>query len=319
MKKTQILLVAVVASMVSSAAVAQGFYLRLGLGYAFPQAGQTMYDTPTPYNGFPTGYNGTRTNTAATQVYNIKGASFSAGMQGSIGAGYMFNNNVGVQLDGAIGLGTKKYTFNDDNVSLNVGNNNTIAVNISTTQQAKTPFILLPSLVLQSGGDKVNVYSRFGLAVPLASKVTQDQVITNLPNTGAMTVDDFTWTIKNSFSLGFSAAAGVKYNINDRMSIWAELSILSMTVNAKEQDLKSWTENGQSVPLSNYSNAQKITFSKTATLDSNYSQFPTYSQPFSNIGINVGVTFNLSDRHSTGRRSSDNNDAIDNSKPYRRR
>lgn len=297
---------------------AQGFYFRLGAGYAFPQAGQTMYDSPVPYNGFPIGYNGTRNNTTTTETYNIKGASFSAGFQGSLGLGYMINNNVGIQLDGNIGLSAKKYTFNDENAIINY-TTGPAASNISTIQQAQTPLIMIPALVLQSGGDKVNIYSRFGLALPLSSKITQDQVITSGAGTSSLTVDDFTWSIKSSFSLGFSAAAGLKYNISDKVSIWGEVSILSMTLNTKEQDLNNWTENGQTVPLSNYNGAQQITFSKTATFDSTYSHMPTYSQPFSNIGINVGVCFNLGNySNSQGRR---HNEDIDDTgtKPFRRR
>ncbi len=318
MKKILSLAFIVTATVASS--FGQELFLRLGLGYAFPQAGQSMYDTPIPYNGFPTGYNGSRNNTTSTETYNIKGASFSAGFQGILGLGYMFNNNVGVQLDGAIGLSPAKYTFNDNNVNLN-----TVASplpgTISTIQRAKGPFILMPSLVLQTGGNPWCIYTRLGLALPLNTKITQDQVISNAPGTGAVTTDDFTWQITNSFSLGFTAAAGLKYKINDRVSIWGEVSILSMSVYAKEQDLKTWVEtdpvNGpQSYPVSSYPNAPNIKFSKTATVDSSLSNIPTYAQPFSNVGVNFGVVFTLS-KHEKRSRSSDIDG--DTKKPYRRR
>ena len=300
--------------MVTTAVFAQGFYFRAGLGYAFAQAGQTMYDSPTPYNGFPTGYNGTRTNTANSETYSIKNASFSAGFQGGFGFGYMFTDNIGVQLDGGIGLSNKTYTFNDNGFA-----SGGVVYNMSTSQEARTPLLLMPSLILQTNGSgNINAYTRFGIALPLNTKITQDQVISNAPGTGALTVDDFTWQLKSSFSIGFTAAAGIKYKINDRVSIWGEVSLLSMSLNAKEQDLTNWTENGQSISLSQYNNAQTIKYSKSATVDSTFSQLPAYSLPFSNIGISFGITTTLS--HSTNHHSSsrDSNGLIDN-KPYRRR
>jgi len=295
---------------------AQEFYFRAGLGYAFPATAQSTYDTPIPYYEYQSAYNGTRTiNANGTQTYNIKTASLSAGVQSVIGLGYMFTENIGVQLDAGIGISNTTYTFNDNNIPLNVGGSTPVPYNISTTQHANSPVFMMPSLVLQTSGDKIKAYSRFGFALPLNTKVTQDQVFTNGAGTGALTVDDFTWQIKSGFSLGYTAAAGIKYKISDKVSLWAELSLLSVSVYTKEQDLKSWVEDGQSVPLSNYTTAQTIKFSKTATIDSTYSQFPAYAQPFSNMGINVGINITIS-KHE--RAAKDDGDYIDKSKPFRR-
>jgi opacity protein-like surface antigen len=314
MKKNYAL--ALVFSALTCSAFSQGFYIPVGLGYDFAQAGQTMYDSPTPYNGFPTGYNGTRNNTATNEIYNIKGASFSAGVSAHAGIGYMFSQNVGAQLDAHVGISPKKYTFLDENVALQTGSGS-IATNITTTQQAKTPFIVTPSLVVQSNGNVLKAYSRFGVALPLGTKVTQHQVFANLPGSGAVVVDDLEWEIKSSFSVGFSAAAGLSYKLTDNISLWGELSMLSLTVNAREQDLKAWTENGQSVSLANYGNAQQIKFSKSISYDSTLSQLPTYSQPFSNIGVHVGITFFLGGRNHGGGHF--NHGEEDDNKPFRRR
>jgi len=317
MKKISCLVVAF--SIAAYSASAQ-LYLSFGLGYSFAQAGQTMYDTPIPYNGFPTGINGTRNNTSSTSyTYNIKSASFSSGVQSAISMGYMFSQNVGIQLDAAIGLSNTKYTFNDDNANLGTSAS-PVAGTISTIQQAKTPVLMMPALVLQTGGDKVNLYSRFGIALPLNTKIDQEQVISNNAGAGQVETDDFQWQIKSSFSLGFTAAAGVRYKLSDRISIWGELSLLSMSLKAKEQDLQSLSQNGQSVALSSYPYPTTIKFSKTATVDSNLASFPTYAQPFSNVGLKVGITVNLTKNKYThhARRNSDE-DIIDDTKPFKRR
>jgi hypothetical protein len=170
------------------------------------------------------------------------------------------------------------------NAELSNGSGTTTAYNIKIQQAANSPFFLMPSLVLQTG-DQVKIYSRLGLALPLSAGITQEQMLTNAPGTGALVTDDFTWQLKTSFSLGFTAAAGAKYQISDKISIWGELNFLSMSLYAKEQDLKSWSVSSQgttqNVPLSYYTNAQVIKFSKTAVLDSTFSSIPTYSSSIS--------------------------------------
>lgn len=274
--------------LIGNAAYSQ-FYMRAGAGYAFPQAGQTMDGTGQPYTG-------TVNNTTYTQAYSLKGTSFSAGVQGMIGFGYFLSDHVGVQLDGNLGLSSKQYTLNDNNIA--VGG---LLNNISVVQRAKTPILLIPSVVLQTGGNVWNLYSRFGIALPLKTTINEDQIYDNLPSATASnphTIDDLNFQIKSSFSLGFTAALGVQYKVNDVFSVWGEVSLLSMSLYVKEADLKGWTENGSTVPLSYYGGPTTVSYGKNATVDTNYTTAPTYSQPFSNVGINVGISIRLSEKRS---------------------
>ena len=95
MKKT---IVTIAALLLTAPGFAQ-FYLRAGLGYAFPQAGQTLDASGTPYSGSAT------YSTYVTNYSGMKSASFSAGFQGGLGLGYMFSEHVGVQLDAEAGPG----------------------------------------------------------------------------------------------------------------------------------------------------------------------------------------------------------------------
>lgn len=296
-------------ALISVPAFAQNFYFRAGFGYAVPQAGQTMDGTATPYNG-------TQNHLGPnTDAYSIKAASFSAGIQGVLGFGYMINRNVGIQLDAGVGIASRKWTYKLSNVMLD-----SILSDVSIVQQSKTPVFAMPSLVLQSGGDKVNLYSRFGLVLPLKTKITQDQIISNAPGTGALTVDDFTFEVVNSFSLGISGAAGVRYKLNDRISIWGEVSLISLSVYCKTSDLVAVSENGRSVPLSYVNGTTHINYSKNITADSLGQNQPTFSQPFSNVGLNAGISVNLSNnRRRPSKFNSDMDQAPDGKKPYRRR
>lgn len=309
MKKIVPFLIA--ASLLSGEAMAQGFYFNAGLGYAMPHAGETTYNTPTPYNGNTNGYSGTSTNTSYSQAFSLNSASFATGMKAALGFGYMFSEHVGLQLDASFSLSNIAYTYADRNVAFYNSTGNKLMGDLTTTQTANSPFFLMPSLVLQSGGEKFNLYSRMGIALPISSKISLSQDINIPPSSGSPLHDIYTWDITSSFSLGLTGALGVKYKINDRLSVWGEISMLSMSLYTKEMNLTGITSNGVRYSPSSYNGVQKITFSKTATIDTNYDSSPAYAQPFSNIGINFGVCFSLSQnsgsRHASKNHSKSNN------------
>jgi hypothetical protein len=303
-------------SIIVNSADAQ-FYLRAGFGDAFPQAGQTMDGAASLYDGSIMPYSGSRNYTATTVNYNIKNASFSSGLNTVLGLGYMFNDHIGVQLDGSLGLSTNKYTFNDRNTTIYYSSGTTsvpVPSNVTVTQRANNSVIFMPSLVLQTGGNPWNIYSRFGLALPLNSKINQDIIISNAPGTGTLTVDDYTFQVKSGFSLGFSAAAGVHYKVNDVFSVWGEVSLLSLSLEVKESDFKNFAENGVTYPVSSVGFPLVVKYSKNATLDSTGTTQPAYAQPYSNIGINVGISVRLSEKK-RGR----NSELIDDDKNFKRK
>jgi outer membrane protein W len=293
MKKATFLLSVLFTSFIT--AQGQGFYLRAGLGYAVPQAGQVSDGNATPYNG-------TLNNTSSAQDYSVKTASFSAGALGNIGLGYMFNENIGIDVDAMFGLSPKKYTFTAHGVSIGG-----VASDYSVVQKAKTPIFFTPSVVLQTSGDNMNVYVRFGLVLPLKTLVTQDQIYTNLPGTGSIRTEDFTFEIKNSFSLGFAGAIGVKYRMGENVSLWGEVGIMSLSVLAKQGNLVDAKVDGQSVVLDSVVGVKTINYSKTATIDSTGTQQVTYAQPFSNVGIHVGIIYKLGQNSKSGKGKRDIN------------
>ncbi len=274
----------------------QDFFYRVGLGYAIPQAGQLNDGNGTPYNG-------TIDKTTA-EVFSIKGASFSSGVVGNLALGYMFNKHIGVEANLSAVAG-KKYTFTYHNISIGG-----IASDLSIVDQAKTPVFFTPSLVLQTDDRDLNAYVRFGLVLPLKTNVTQDQIITNLPGKGLILTDDFTFNIKNSFSLGFAAAAGFKYRLSERSSFFGELGFMSLSVITKTSTLTAASENGVRFPLTAVTGPQVVNYSKTAVVDSSGTQQPAYALPFSNAGLQVGFSYEL------GQKSHGKNDLKDRRKKF---
>lgn len=272
---------------------AQGFYERLSLGYGLPSASQTMDGTATPYNGT---MNSSTSGSTSMVTYDLKKASFSAGMQSCLAIGYMFNEHVGVDMGFNFVLGAKKYTLNDNNVVVSG-----IMSNVQITQQAKVPILATPSLVLMSGSGDLKVYTRIGVVLPLKTRIIQDQIFTNLPGTGAIESDDYKWEIKNKFSVGFSGALGFEKKLGSAMSLYAEGSFLSLALYASEGNLQDVYVNGQGGYLQYVAADQrKITYASSFTASSgDYFHQPTYSQPFSNFSINVGIVFRMGQEHSS--------------------
>lgn len=271
MKKT---LLSIAALLLISASADAQFYYRAGIGYAFPQAGQTMAGQEWPYSG----------SVSNSVAYSISGASFSAGLQGGLALGYNFTRNVGVQLDAQATLSSKTYDFSLSNIT--VGG---VASNVTISQHAKFPINLVPSIVVRTGGDPWDIYCRMGVALPLSTTIEKQNIITNLPGTGAITRTIETWDIHSSFTAGFAAAAGFEYKFGST-SFWAEVSLLSMAPYIKEAELTAYSYNGQNINLNALSGTMKINYSKNVTLDTaNGATQPAYSQPFSNVGINIGI------------------------------
>ncbi len=252
----------------------KGFYLRGGLGYAITHAGQTSG---------PVGiYSGTYLDNS---IYNVKAASFSAGLRGHLGFGYMFNKSIGVELSSETGMVNTMYTYSSSVVNLSQSNQS--STNTTIHYKAFFPFILSPSLVMQTGEDTWNIYARVGVAIPLSHRIDidEDEVVSQ---SGSRNEYKYTELLKTSFSVGATAAAGVSYKVSERFKIWGEISVLSVALFTKELDLETATLNG----IDNYANANrpKIPFSLNSN---NYDANMANSIPFSNVALNVGVSWKL--------------------------
>lgn len=273
------------AGILGTAAHAQVFYGRVSLGYAMPAAGQSLDGTATPYNGTITN---SAIGTGNMVTYDFGKASFGAGLQSYIALGYMFNPNIGIDVAFNFMPGARKYTFNDYNVSVQG-----VATDVTITQQASTPVLLTPSLVFKTSGSKTKLYTRTGIVLPLATRIEQHQVFANRPGTGARQVDDYVWEIKNKFSLGFSGAIGAEMQLRRRAKLFAEISFTSLAVFAKEANLVDLAIDGQGGYLRLVPDQyRKVTYSNSYTAaPTDYYHQPTYSQPFSNCSVNIGLSF----------------------------
>jgi len=257
--------------------VRPAWYFRGGLGYAMTDNGEYfgLYGVPT--SGSVTYIN----NGSTLSSYKYDKVSFDKGVNATIAGGIMFNRHVGIDLGINIGLAPHQYTFTAN--GWDIDNN---VVNSVIKTRAKSPLFIMPSLVMQTGSMPVNLYIRAGLVIPMNTKLTFDEQDSYVSN-GIGIVQEYVSQVSNRFSLGYSAAIGVSYKLRGNTNIWAELSHVSLTADAKQSDLKSVTQNGVSIPLSNYNTT--VTYTNSGGVNDN----DPSSEPFSSIGMNIGVSFRI--------------------------
>lgn len=279
MKKTILMSLALACATASfaqeSATKQSGAYLRLGVGYAFPHAGDV--------------YTGTTSLGTGSTSYDYNKGSFGAGFSGVLAAGYKFTPNIALELGVGVGIAPKKledkYSYAD----------NLSTWNSTSSTYAKTPIYLLPAVVISTGNNLLEPYARVGLAVNVGGKLVQERTITG--DIGGLTGTNFQkMEYAQRTGIGFQGALGVKYHINDMVGLWAEVAGISQNIYVKSSELTEYTENGVN-KLDTKTTLERETnyeFNYTDNGSSNPNNPGTqaaFSNAFSNVGINLGVSF----------------------------
>jgi hypothetical protein len=261
------------------AAQAQGFYFKAGLGYALPQAGQTLDNGGYPYSGSSFYVSG-----SSFSSFEAKRVSFSSGPNATLGAGYAFNSNLALELNANIGLSNTKYTATH-HFPVTAG-----TYDIELTQYTESMQLLLPSVVLRSGKKKAQIYLRASVIVPANVKITAESKEHFEDLNGDNQANYITEQDVRTYSgLGFGGATGFSYNISPNMKLWGEVALMSLSLYVRETELVMLQRDGINL-LSNVPQQNRTI--NYANQNVNGAE-PTYSLPFSNIGVNIGVSYHL--------------------------
>lgn len=251
-----------------------GVYLRVGVGYSFPQAGDYI--------------SGTETSTATSYSSDLKKGSYGSGFNAALAGGYMFSPNIGVELAVGAGIAPKKYTMEYTETGANAGT-------MTNVTYAKMPIMIMPSLVLSTGHTGVEAYTRVGLAINVAGKLINEFEAIDRSNTPDVIVT-MTEEYTPKLGIGLQGALGVKYHVNDMLGIYVEANGLSMRVDMKKSEVTAFDVNGiNTLGLLTINDAQteySANYTETSgpANPSTPHQTGPMSVPFSNLGIGVGVT-----------------------------
>jgi len=202
-------------------------YVSGGLGYGVPSTPEIFglsYNQAT--SDITNGYGN------AGQGLSVKGA-----------AGYMFNENFGVEL-GA-------YYFRSPEIFVQDTVNGDKFYNTYTTGWHLR---LTPALVFMAGNGKVTPYAKVGLCFPVAGSANarreaNDPLLVNelfgilnyTDNNGQdVTADrfDLEAQFKGQFSLGFESVAGVDYDLNEKLSLFGEVFLTFLRIRRATSEVK---------------------------------------------------------------------------------
>lgn len=246
------LILPVLAVMALGTASAQ-FNLGISAGYGLGSPGHVL---------------GTST-TATGSSYSEKNiyGTLGSGVQANITPGYMFGEHFGIEL-GLNGFFGAKTTI--DEATLPTGD--------YKHTQSSNQFRITPAFIIKSGGEKLSVYARTGLLIPLMGSV-KSEIIDNT-NPAAQTLMQLKTSGK--VSLGYTGAVGLNVHFGKKFGFFAEVGANSMRVKSKETTLKMYNVNGtdQLGNIPTYSKETKYVDELTNT-SNNAGTNPT--------GTNVGV------------------------------
>lgn len=206
--------------------------------------------------------------------------SFGKGTNVGINIGYMFNRNVGVELGADYLLGGKnnfKIKEEDD---------------ISETSVHAKMIQLRPTMRIAAGKDKINPYAKVGLVIGVGGSIDSELEITDgTDKTSVILVKD------QGIAFGFTGAGGVDFSINEKMSIFSEISFTGLSFNPKKGKITKAEFNGED-QLPNIDVRQKeYDYVKSADISAGDAdtpqQLPKTSQNFNSMGINIGLKIRI--------------------------
>lgn len=276
------------------------FYLRVGGTYALPAGSQTTLGS-NYLNGTINSTQSYTTNQLVSEeaTFDLKKVSFGTGGMATVAGGVMFNRNLGVELAVAIGVSPQKYDLDYAALANHTSPSGTYRINIKSTFYQKTSVILSPSVVLQTDGKKLNVYSRAGIAVPVMGKLINDVKYTEIQSGNPITYgEEYAYEYQTRFAIGFQGALGVQYRIDENFSIYLEANGMSLNAYAKKRTLTKFSVNGYDYldqqSLGNKETEYEFNYNEKSPTNPNApSKALAFSIPYSSLGFGLGFVVRL--------------------------
>lgn len=283
--KSKKIFVAVILILITGSVFAQGIYLRAGAGYGLAAAtsriGEKYLHTEV-YNGI---------NTVTSYSTDVVSASYGAGTNFAFAVGYKFNENFLFDVNVNY-LAGKKYETS------NVYKYDGGTYGYSDEDYFKTSsggLYFNPSFVFSAGFGKRAPYGRFGIVVA-SPKITNAESYSS--NSDGNVTRNITWVYKNGLALGYQAAIGMNWKINEKLDFYTEADFVSMTYYAKEGEMTKYIYNGTD-NLAQMTVAQKqILYKKKYDPQTPYDPASPQvaarvASPFSSFSAQVGLKFTI--------------------------
>ncbi|MBI5218107.1 MAG: outer membrane beta-barrel protein [Bacteroidia bacterium] len=276
MKTTSLCVIAfVLISILSfnSNAFSQGPYVRASLGISLPLASYSVFDET---------FTSSSSNT--NRKYDSRNLSFGKGIPVEIAPGYMLNKNIGAELGISYLVGLSTETT--DKSTNSSGKTSTDINNFKGAMLAFTP-----SVVVESGMNKINPYARMGLIIGLPSfKIEEND--TDYDGDQDITVEKY----YSGLAFGFNSALGVLYQMSNKIGVFAELNMNALSYGPKKGKLLKYSHNGTDLLPDATTREKETEFlydyetnSNNNPSDGEPSKEQGFKMPFSSFGLNLGI------------------------------
>lgn len=218
-----------------------------------------------------------------------KTGSFGEGVKFGLYTGYMFNDHIGVELQGDYLLGRE----HEVSASLDANPSTFISYDKSSVNTKINTFLVGSSVVLRSGFESIDPYAKLGIMLGF---INYTEV-----NTLTSTITDnqlgFSREIESDgMSFGFQSAFGVAYHISENLSVFTEVNMINMTYKPDEATLVSVRFNGEE-QIDQLSDEEKtIKYEDEVVLNGlviSSNELPSVTYPLSHTGLRAGIQFNF--------------------------
>lgn len=202
----------------TSMAFSQSYYAGINVGYGFSGPSEAIGTIETINSSF---------ESTETNIYGTYGSGLNLGLN----LGYMVSDHIGFDL----GL---NYLMGPDVKTMDVtvaGSSGSAVVTSKSTQ-----YRAQPSIILSTGGDKVSVYTRSGLVIPLGG-TTITQYRDDIDPSDKIEAD---YESGGTFSLGFQGALGASISLGEKLSFFGEFTVINLRIKSESLTMTRYTVNG---------------------------------------------------------------------------
>ncbi|OYU94893.1 MAG: hypothetical protein CFE21_14535 [Bacteroidetes bacterium B1(2017)] len=252
-------------------------YVKLGGGYNFGTTAALD------------GASNDNTNGTVTSMERVK-LAFGKGVNFGGTAGYMFNKYVGAELNISYLLGGTTQVKSSEMSSS--------SSNLFTIDYSAKMLSFIPSIVITPGFEKINPYARFGMIMGIPT--VTGKMESSYTFGGNSSTSNSTIKLNGGLAVGFQSAIGIDCKINDKFSVFGELTSTNLTYSPKKGEVIESKLDGVDNLANLTTRDKKIEFVDSYSEDSSVMPDPNTSQksikpslPFSSLGLNIGVVFHL--------------------------
>mgnify|MGYP000152860963 CR=1 FL=1 len=208
-----------IALFICSAALvqAQGFYVQPGISYLSPATSEVL------------GLKIENSLTPGSEVNGTISGSYGSGLGLDLSLGYMLGRNFGLDLGLSYVIGSKTLT---EEATQGSGFDSSYATNRRLT--------VSPALVIDAGSETLSPFARFGLLVPVAGQTDGLRESNNAVLVVGSVVDllypdgvdkfEAESIAKGKFSLGFTASFGLRYQVNEKVSVLGSVGYTGLRI-----------------------------------------------------------------------------------------